>query len=97
MSNTYSIGDFAKKTGITIRTLHYYDEMNLLKPAFITDAGRRYYSDDSIMQLQKIVTLKFLGYSLEKIHDLIYLNDWDLQDSLQFQKQEMLQKREHIN
>lgn len=97
MSNTYSIGDFAKKTGITIRTLHYYDEMNLLKPAFITDAGRRYYSDESIIQLQKIVTLKFLGYSLEKIHKLIYLNDWDLKESLQFQKQEMLQKREQID
>ncbi|MEO4053820.1 MerR family transcriptional regulator [Solibacillus sp. CAU 1738] len=97
MSAKYSIGEFAKKTGITIRALHYYDEIDLLKPTFISNAGRRYYSDANIIQLQKIVTLKFLGYSLEKIHELIHLHDWDLQESLQFQKQEMIQKREHLD
>ncbi|MFF5995624.1 MerR family transcriptional regulator [Lysinibacillus sp. KU-BSD001] len=97
MSTQYSIGEFAKKTGMTIRTLHYYDEMDLLKPAFLSASGRRYYSDENIIQLQKIVSLKFLGYSLEKIHELIYVTDWDLQESLQFQKQEMVQKREHLD
>ncbi|WP_431027228.1 MerR family transcriptional regulator [Lysinibacillus sp. LZ02] len=97
MSTQYSIGEFAKKTGMTIRTLHYYDEMDLLKPSFLSASGRRYYSDENIIQLQKIVSLKFLGYSLEKIHELIYLTDWDLQESLQFQKQEMVQKREHLD
>lgn len=97
MSKQYSIGEFARKTGITIRTLHYYDEIDLLKPSFISDSGRRYYSDDNIIQLQKIVSLKYLGYPLEKIHELIHLHDWDLQESLQFQKQEMLQKRAQID
>ncbi|WP_332647672.1 MerR family transcriptional regulator [Lysinibacillus sp. 54212] len=97
MSKQYSIGDFAKKTGITIRTLHYYDEIDLLKPSFISVSGRRYYSDDNMIQLQKIVSLKYLGYPLEKIHEYIHLHDWDLQESLQFQKQEMLQKRAQID
>ena len=96
MYTQYSIGEFAKKTGMTIRTLHYYDEIDLLKPSFISTTGRRFYSDENIIQLQKIVSLKFLGYPLEKIHALIHLKEWDLKESLEFQKQEMLQKKEHL-
>lgn len=96
MSTQYSIGEFAKKTGMTIRTLHYYDEIDLLKPSFISTTGRRFYSDDNIIQLQKIVSLKFLGYPLEKIHALIHLKEWDIKESLEFQKQEMLQKMEQL-
>lgn len=92
----YSIGEFSKKTGITVRTLHYYDEINLLKPALTSSTGRRYYSNENIIQLQKIVSLKFLGYSLEKINEFIHLKDWDIKDSLSYQKQEMLQKQKHI-
>ena len=96
MYTQYSIGEFAKKTGMTIRTLHYYDEIDLLKPSFISTTGRRFYSDENIIQLQKIVSLKFLGYPLEKIHALIHLKEWDLKESLEFQKQEMLQKKEQL-
>jgi DNA-binding transcriptional MerR regulator len=96
MSETYSIGQFSKKTGTTIRTLHYYDELELLKPSIITESGRRYYSDKNIVQLQKIISLKFLGYSLEDIKEFLHLNDWNLIDSLLFQKDEMLKKKAHI-
>jgi len=96
MYTQYSIGEFAKKTGMTIRTLHYYDEIDLLKPSFISTTGRRFYSDENIIQLQKIVSLKFLGYPLEKIHTLIHLKEWDIKESLEFQKQEMLQKKEQL-
>lgn len=96
MYTQYSIGEFAKKTGMTIRTLHYYDEIDLLKPSFISPTGRRFYSDENIIQLQKIVSLKFLGYPLEKILALIHLKEWDLKESLEFQKQEMLQKKEQL-
>ncbi|MDQ0271817.1 MerR family transcriptional regulator [Cytobacillus purgationiresistens] len=96
MIGQYSIGEFSKKTKTTIRTLHYYDEIDVLKPAFITSAGRRYYSDDEIIRLQKIVSLKYLGYSLEDIREFIHLSDWDLKESILFQKQEMNRKKEHI-
>ncbi|MEW9108422.1 MAG: MerR family transcriptional regulator [Cytobacillus gottheilii] len=96
MSETYSIGQFSKKTGTTIRTLHYYDELELLKPSIITESGRRYYADENIVQLQKIISLKFLGYSLEDIKEFLHLNDWNLMDSLLFQKDEMLKKKAHI-
>lgn len=96
MTAKYSIGDFSKKTGTTIRTLHYYDEIGLLKPALITESGRRFYSDDELIKLQKIVSLKFLGYSLEKINEFVHLKDWHIKDSLMFQKNEMIQKKKHI-
>ncbi|MBY0123382.1 MerR family transcriptional regulator [Bacillus sp. S/N-304-OC-R1] len=96
MTAKYSIGEFAKRTGTTIRTLHYYDEISLLKPALTTDSGRRFYSDDDLVKLQKIVSLKYLGYSLEKISEFIHLQDWSLKDSLSFQKKEMLQKKQQL-
>lgn len=96
MATKYSIGDFSEKTGTTIRTLHYYDEIGLLKPALITESGRRFYSDDELIKLQKIVSLKFLGYSLEKINEFVHLEDWDIKDSLMFQKKEMIQKKLHL-
>lgn len=96
MAAKYSIGTFSKKTGTTIRALRYYDEIGLLKPTFITDSGHRYYSDDDILTLQKIVSLKYLGYSLEKINEFLHLKDWDLKDSLSFLKDEMLQKKLHL-
>lgn len=97
MKGKYSIGEFAKKTGQTIRTLHYYDEIGLLKPEVTADSGRRYYGDKNIIELQKIISLKFLGYSLEEVGEFIQTNDWDLKESLTFQKQEMLKKRAHID
>ncbi|MBB6282526.1 DNA-binding transcriptional MerR regulator [Geobacillus subterraneus] len=69
MSTTYySIGEFAKKTGTTVRTLRYYDEIGLLSPQKHPHSGRRMYTDEDVLTLQKIVSLKFLGYSLGQIY-----------------------------
>lgn len=97
MSIKYSIGEFSKKTGLTIRTLHYYDEIAVLKPSFVTEKGRRYYSEQDLVTLQKIVTLKFLGYSLEKIKEILLEESWDLRDSLLLQKEIMVKQHEQIN
>ena len=48
----YAIGVFAKKTGVTIRTLRFYDEKNLLRPSYVSESGRRYYKDEDIPTLQ---------------------------------------------
>ncbi|MBN6884946.1 DNA-binding transcriptional MerR regulator [Cytobacillus horneckiae] len=96
MSAQYGIGDFSKKTNTTVRTLHYYDEIGLLKPAFLSDGGRRYYTDAEIVKLQKIVTLKYLGYSLEEIQEIIHEKDWNLKQSIQFQRGEMIKKKQQI-
>ncbi|MED1790478.1 MerR family transcriptional regulator [Brevibacillus laterosporus] len=43
-----SIGDFSRKTRTTVMTLHYYDEIDILKPTFVSESGRRYYSDQDL-------------------------------------------------
>ncbi|WP_147545628.1 MerR family transcriptional regulator [Rubeoparvulum massiliense] len=63
MEKQFPIGDFARITGVTLRTLHYYDEVGLLK-ATRTPSGHRYYKPEDFMTLQKIIALKFVGYSL---------------------------------
>jgi DNA-binding transcriptional MerR regulator len=97
MKKVYPIGEFAKKTGQTIRTLHYYDEIGILKPSRVSSSGRRFYSEDEMITLQKIVALKFLGFSLEEIKSFMQEEKWDLKESLAFQKKLLLQKREHID
>lgn len=58
-----SIGEFAKRTGTSIRTLQYYDEIGLLKPGKNVSSGHRVYSGKDILTLQKIMSLKLLWYS----------------------------------
>ncbi|MDQ0228259.1 MerR family transcriptional regulator [Metabacillus niabensis] len=96
MKHNYSIGEFSKKTNVSIRTLHYYDELNILKPSFVSEKGRRFYSDNDLIELQKIITLKFLGFTLEEIKTLLRSNKWNLQDSLSYQKKEMMKKQQQI-
>jgi DNA-binding transcriptional MerR regulator len=57
----------AKQTGLTIRTLHYYDQIDLLKPSMYTESGHRVYTTDDVLRLQQILSLKKLGFSLEEI------------------------------
>jgi len=67
----YSIGQLSKYTNISIRTLRYYDEIGLLKPAMVADSGYRYYSDEEIRVLQHITALKELGFTLASIKEML--------------------------
>ncbi len=67
MERKYTIGEFAKLTGMTERTLRHYDQTGILKPAELTEYGHRVYNNRSIIQLQKILVLKFLDLSLGEI------------------------------
>ncbi|MEQ6356230.1 MerR family transcriptional regulator [Lysinibacillus sp. M3] len=88
----YPIGQFSRKTGVSIRTLRYYDEMNLLKPSYISETGRRFYENEDIITLQKITGLKSLGFSLKDIQQLMRQSQWDIADSLEYQKEKLLRK-----
>lgn len=83
-------------TSITPRTLHYYDEIGLLK-AKRTEAGHRYYTKDDLITLQQIVSLKFLGYSLHTIKELLAKERWDTTEYFSFQHKEMIKKRKQLN
>lgn len=65
------VGDIAKQSGVSIRTLHYYDEIGLLSPSYRTEAGYRLYDKEDIIRLQQIVSLKQIGLSLEEIRDCL--------------------------
>ncbi|MDQ0177232.1 MerR family transcriptional regulator [Bacillus chungangensis] len=95
MHHYYSIGKFSEMTGVTQRTLRYYDKLNLLQPSFVSEAGRRFYRESDLIPLQQIIALKYLGFSLQEIKKLIKQTD-NLSESLAFQRQLMVQKQEHL-
>jgi DNA-binding transcriptional MerR regulator len=61
------VGELARRTGLTIRTLHHYDEIGLLKPSLKTESGHRLYTADDVGRLQRVLSLRQLGFSLEQI------------------------------
>jgi DNA-binding transcriptional MerR regulator len=95
----YSIGEFAKLTSNSIRTLHYYDEIGLLKAHKNPSSGHREYNISDIAKLQKIVTFKLLGYSLEQIIPLLERERFDtsLRDTLLEQKHELEAQKARID
>ena len=60
----YSVKEVAKLSGVSIRTLHYYDKINLLKPLNRTEAGYRYYGEQELLRLQQILFYKELDFDL---------------------------------
>lgn len=67
----WRVGELARATGLTVRTLHHYDEVGLLKPSGRTPAGHRLYSGDDVRALYSIVALRGLGFSLAEIGALV--------------------------
>ena len=65
------ISDVAKLTGVTVRTLHYYDEIGLLKPGEVTEAGYRVYNDTDLEVLQQILFFRELDFPLEDIRKIM--------------------------
>lgn len=63
----WRVGELAKATGLTVKTLHHYDEIGLLKPSGHTDAGHRLYTKRDLARLQQIVSLRSLGFALDQI------------------------------
>lgn len=64
-----TVGEVAKKMGITVRTLQYYDKVGLLFPSTRSEGGRRLYTDKDLVILHQIISLKSLGFSLDKIKE----------------------------
>ncbi|QIW18169.1 MerR family transcriptional regulator [Bacillus thuringiensis] len=94
----FSIGEFSEKTGIPIPTLHYYDEIGLLQPEKNPSSGHRIYKYQDIITLQKILSLKFLGYSLDKVANLLHESSFgvDLNESLSLHLQVLEREKEKI-
>lgn len=65
------VGELAKRTRLTVRALHHYDEIGLLKPSLHTESGHRLYTAGDIARLQQVLSLRQLGFSLEEIRDCL--------------------------
>lgn len=82
----YTINALATLSGVTVRTLHFYDEIGLLKPAYIADNGYRYYQAEQLLLLQQILFFRELGFELKQIQAILAQNDFDKLQALQSQK-----------
>lgn len=93
----YTSGEFARKANVTIRTIRFYDKQGILKPSRVSDSGYRLYTDEDFGRLQKILSLKYLGFSLEEIVALTINDDReDMANSLKLQKELIRKKIRHL-
>jgi DNA-binding transcriptional MerR regulator len=65
------VGELARRTGLTVRTLHHYDAIGLLRPSLYTEAGHRLYSAADVARLHRVLSLRQLGFALEEIRDCL--------------------------
>ena len=77
-----TVHEVADLTGITIRTLHYYDEIGLLKPTMVTDSKYRLYTDDDLNRLQEILFFREVGFALKEIKSLLSSPNYDRTEAL---------------
>lgn len=85
MNKYWTIKEFSKLTGVTVRTLQYYDEEDILKPHHKSDAGYRFYSYGDLQVIQKINVLKYIGFNLKQIRTILNTNQLDWLHSLNLQ------------
>src|SRR5262245_59086302 len=70
------VGELARATGLTIRTLHHYHEIGLLRPSLHTVSGHRLYTAADVARLQQVISLRQLGFSLEEVRDCLHRPDF---------------------
>lgn len=93
--NYYKTGQFAKLANVSERTIRYYDKIGLLKPSFVMENGYRQYSDLDLLKLQKILSLKHLGFSIEEIFPMV-MDNTDLKESFDLQIDLIEDKMSHL-
>lgn len=92
-----TISQVAEITGISIRTLQYYDEIGLLKPSELTQSGYRLYDDEALQKLQQILFFKELGFTLKDISEILRKPDFDRIAAFKKQKELLLLKRNRMD
>ena len=95
-SGDYKAGEFAELAGVTVRTLHHYDHIGLLKPARRAENGYRLYSDRDLARLEQIVVLRFLGLPLRDIRDLLR-GETALPEILRRQQRVLAERRRRLD
>ncbi len=92
----YSVKQLAKLAGVSVRTLHVYDKMGLLKPLFRTEAKYRLYGEQELLRLQQILFYKELDFQLQEIAQILDDKDFDVMDSLKNHKLNLRAKQDRL-
>jgi MerR family transcriptional regulator, thiopeptide resistance regulator len=92
----YQANQFARRAGVTVRTLHHYDRLGLLRPSGRTRAGYRLYADRALARLEQIVALKFIGFPLKQIREMLNRKPLDLAAALRLQRTIIEEKRRRL-
>ena len=91
------IKEFAQFTGVSVRTLHYYDEIGLLPPAFVDrSTGYRFYDENSVLRMQEILFYRELDFSLKSIKEMLSSPNYDKTEALKEQKYLLTLKKERL-
>lgn len=93
---TYTIQQLAQAAGISVRTLHYYDQIKLLTPSFTRPNGYRCYEEKEVLQLQQILFFRELEFSLEEIKKIIHAKNFDVLTALRDQKKLLKMKQARL-
>ena len=92
----YTVKKIASLAGVSVRTLHYYDGLGLLKPRYRQENGYRHYDEESIIRLQQIMFFRELGFSLDEIGKIISSSDFNVLEALKSQRDLLVKKSERL-
>lgn len=96
MKDNYSVKQLAKLAGVSVRTLHLYDQLGLLKPSIRTESRYRRYGEKELLRLQQILFYKVLDFPLKEIGAIVDDPDFDLIKALEGHKELLTKKRDHL-
>jgi DNA-binding transcriptional MerR regulator len=92
----YKVKEVAEWAGVSVRTLHHYDQIGLLKPESVTPAGYRLYTDANLERLQQILFLKEIGFPLREIKNILDNPQFDRKRALLSHKELLLEKKQRL-
>lgn len=90
------ITEFARDAGVTVRALHLYDRLDLLKPAALTESGYRLYGEAELARLEQILALRFVGFTLEQIKELLSGSTPPLATALRMQREVIVRRKRRL-
>jgi DNA-binding transcriptional MerR regulator len=91
-----TVKKLAEISGVSVRTLHFYDEIGLLPPGFVANNGYRYYEEEQMLKLQQILFFRELGFELKQIQTIVNQADFDKAQALVAHKKALIAKNKRI-
>ena len=92
----YTVKQLSNLAGVSVRTLHYYDEIGLLKPSSVGKNGYRYYTDEALFRLQQILFFREMDLDLPQIKQILEGRDFDLVTALQSHRHSLQEKMDRL-